>query len=186
MADSLKASKAGLATIDVARRRRGWTKTTTFEWRASANVSLATLKRFWRGAAIDRSAFVAICQTVGIDWREVAEAEIKQDTGFHLPENLPSIKNWVEGSRSIELERLRNYVLDDSSRTITITTVCVVGLAGIGKTTLANQLIRYLHSEQTHFKTASWQSLRSRTGKPPRFDSIVDALLFELSNGKLV
>ena len=60
-----------------------------------------------------------------------------------------------------------------------------MGLPGIGKTTLISQLIRQLHTENTPFTCAAWQSLESATGKAPPCDRTIDSLLFTLSNGDI-
>jgi GTPase SAR1 family protein len=63
--------------------------------------------------------------------------------------------------------------------------ISIVGLPGIGKTTLASQLIRQLHTENTPFASVAWQSLQSATSKAPPFDRTIDSLLFTLSNGDI-
>ena len=63
--------------------------------------------------------------------------------------------------------------------------ISIVGLPGIGKTTLISQLIRQLHTEKTPFTSAAWQSLQSATGKAPPCDRTIDSLLFTLSNGDI-
>ncbi|MEM9216132.1 MAG: NB-ARC domain-containing protein [Cyanobacteria bacterium P01_F01_bin.150] len=74
MGQSVKASSQGLSRIDQARQRRGWTKTSTARWWQDAHTSRATLRRFWRQERIQHEAFVAICQTVGVnDWESIAE-----------------------------------------------------------------------------------------------------------------
>ncbi|MBD3559453.1 hypothetical protein H6S82_11350, partial [Planktothrix sp. FACHB-1355] len=49
MSNSLSASTEGLAIVDKARQRRGWTKTSTARWWQDAHTSRATLRRFWQG-----------------------------------------------------------------------------------------------------------------------------------------
>jgi hypothetical protein len=75
MARSLRATAAGLAYIDQARRRKGWTKTWTSAWWESAYTSQATLRRFWRGLAIQREPFILICEAVGVEWETIADLE---------------------------------------------------------------------------------------------------------------
>ncbi len=109
--------------------------------------------------------------------------EGRHTQGFALPEKLAPVRNWV--GRSQELDTLKAQIFDPDTRAITITAVCVVGLAGIGKTTLASQLVRQLSAEKAPFVAAAWESLRSVTGKPPRFDGILDSLLLTLSNSEI-
>ncbi|MEM9004625.1 MAG: WD40 repeat domain-containing protein [Cyanobacteria bacterium P01_F01_bin.86] len=71
MADSLRASEAGLQVIDQARRAKRWRKTAE-AWCAAAFTSRATLNRFWGGKSIRSDTFIAICNAVNVDWETVA------------------------------------------------------------------------------------------------------------------
>ena len=74
MAQSVRASAQGLAIANQARQRRGWTKTSTARWWQEAHTSRATLRRFWRGERIQQGAFIAICNTVGLEnWQTIAD-----------------------------------------------------------------------------------------------------------------
>jgi class 3 adenylate cyclase len=76
MAVTLKASEQGLAIIEQAIRRKGWTKTHTSSFWDAAYTSQATLRRFWRGIAIQKDTFIAICKAVGIEnWQAIAQLE---------------------------------------------------------------------------------------------------------------
>jgi hypothetical protein len=104
MASSLRASATGLACVDQARRRKGWTKTWTAAWWESAYTSQATLRRFWRGMAIQREPFIAICEAVGIHWETIADLGAEAEVNAPRPE--PSFLNseingdpWSEGDR---------------------------------------------------------------------------------------
>ena len=80
MAISLRASELGLKLVDLARRKKGWTKTDEALCRV-AETSSATLKRFWRGLPIKQETFVAISQALDVEnWEElVAESEIHEE-----------------------------------------------------------------------------------------------------------
>lgn len=97
---------------------------------------------------------------------------------FALPEKIAPVTHWV--GRSDEIDTLKSQILHPEIRA-----VCIVGLGGIGKTTLASQLVRQLQAENAHFTVAAWETLRSPTGKAPRFDTIIDSLLLALSNGEI-
>ena len=72
MAASLKASPSGLRIIDVARSKKGWNKA-DYAWCDAANVSMATLKRFWQCQAIAQDSFVRICAAAECNWEEIIE-----------------------------------------------------------------------------------------------------------------
>jgi len=131
-----------------------------------------------------------------------AIADIPQDgqtdRTFPLPENLPPVRNWVQ--RTKEIDTLKTLITappltNESPPPAPPLTkgglggvpiaISIVGLPGIGKTTLISQLIRQLHTEKTPFTCAAWQSLQSATGKAPPFDRTIDSLLFTLSNGDI-
>lgn len=78
MTDTLRASEQGLQIVELARRRKGWTRTSSPIWWQDANTSRATLRRFWRGIAIASDTFVAICEAVGIrNWQTIADERLE-------------------------------------------------------------------------------------------------------------
>jgi uncharacterized protein YjbI with pentapeptide repeats len=75
MAKTIAASACGLHRVDRARRKKMWTKSEK-AWAELVPTSVATLRRFWAGLAIQVDTFQAICETVGIkDWESVADFE---------------------------------------------------------------------------------------------------------------
>ena len=77
MAATLKATAAGLALVDQARRKKGWTKTEQ-AWADLATTSPATMRRFWAGMAVQSTTLRAICAAVGIeDWKRIVEEPIR-------------------------------------------------------------------------------------------------------------
>jgi|694.fasta_scaffold34313_10 hypothetical protein len=208
MAGLLRASEEGLKIINLARRNPGWNKADEL-WCQAALTSKATLKRFWTHKQIRRETFIDICKAVGINnWEDIIDRnDIKQtelllaaaiadipldsenDKNFPLPENLPPVRNWV--NRIKELDILKTLITDPAPPLTkgglggVPIAISIVGLPGIGKTSLISQLIRQLHTENTCFTAVVWQSLESATGKAPPFDRIIDSLLFTLSNGDI-
>ena len=72
MVVTLRASKDGLATVEMLRKKKGWTKAEDAWWQL-ALVGKAALRRFWRREKIIKQNFVSICETVGANWEEIAD-----------------------------------------------------------------------------------------------------------------
>jgi WD40 repeat protein len=75
MANSLIATLEGLEKIDRARKRMGWNKTAKVWLSSAGEISKSTLDRFWSQKPIRHDNFVAICQSVGVDWESVADLD---------------------------------------------------------------------------------------------------------------
>lgn len=164
MANSVRASTVGLAIVDQARQRHGWTKTSTARWWQDAHTSRATLRRFWQGERIQQEIFIALCQTVGIDcWETIVAAD-----DFTLPPPSSTAKtdtakiDWDEApdvecfyGRSQELQQLEQWIVSDHCSIVTIN-----GMAGTGKTALVLALAERLQAE---FDGFIWRSLHSTT-----------------------
>ncbi|XZN99901.1 MAG: tetratricopeptide repeat protein [Microcoleus sp.] len=208
MAVTLRASENGLKKIERLRIIKGWSRREK-AWYELAYTSESTLRRFWKKQPISYENFVKICTVIDANWQDIFDdspaglleaqdipaansvhkvaiahpSQAQQQKSFALPEKIAPVRNWV--GRSREIDTLKSQILDPQTRAISITAVCLVGLAGIGKTTLASQLIRQLQAENAPFTAAAWETLRSSTGKAPRFDSIIDSLLLTLSHGEI-
>jgi uncharacterized protein YjbI with pentapeptide repeats len=75
MAATIRASTKGLEEVDLARRKKGWTKSEE-AWAGLAITSVATLRRFCAGQPIQTKTFQEICKAVGIiDWESIADFE---------------------------------------------------------------------------------------------------------------
>ena len=138
MADSLRASKQGLEKVDQARRLKGWAATAT-AWCQAAQTSAATIKRFRRGIAIQQASFVAICKAVGIqNWEDIVDRNTQSSskaTGNFFAYD----DDWV--GREPLIADLRQK-LEGHNRVLILT-----GIAGIGKTALAERLTIELQEE---------------------------------------
>jgi hypothetical protein len=171
MADTLKASEIGLTIVDDARRRKHWTKTETVQWRTDANVSHATLKRFWRGCFIDRVAFVSICNAVGVDWQDIVEQEVAQPASAFLPEATATdnSESSVQTGLFIPNQRCRivwgrdslaTEILDRLQDANNLPIICLWGGPGYGKTELAAQVARQ-SINNGGFSDVLWVTARS-------------------------
>ncbi|HEY9837834.1 MAG TPA: ATP-binding protein, partial [Vampirovibrionales bacterium] len=172
MSKSLKASMEGLAIADRARKRLGWTKTSTARWWQDAHTSRATLRRFWHGDRIQRDIFIAICTAVGIsDWEAIAE-QCEPDFDPAIPES-PPIRDWQEApdldsffGRDRELAQLEQWIP-------TAKLILIFGMGGIGKTALA---LAFADTIQLQFQGVIWRSLHHS----PSVEALLDSLLSTL------
>jgi hypothetical protein len=127
---SLRASKAALEQIDRARKNKKWTKQAAI-WCDTAQISEATLKRFWRRIPIQDDAFVNICQAVGItDYESLID---------HSPVGKSEIEFSVYDDRWVGRELLIKTVYDRLQSPCRI--LLLLGVTGIGKTALAERLV---------------------------------------------
>jgi hypothetical protein len=176
MSNSLKASTAGLAIVDKARQRLGWTKTSTARWWQDAHTSRASLRRFWQGDRIQKEIFIAICQAVGIhDWESIAQthdADSEELSTQYLDWNqAPDVEGFY--GRQQELQQLEQWILGDrQGRGVAhrCKLITIVGIAGIGKTALALALADRI---QLQFDGLIWRSLHAA----PSLVSLLDGLL---------
>jgi len=173
MQNSLSASTAGLAIVDKARQRRGWTKTSTARWWQDAHTSRATLRRFWQGDRIQKEIFIAICQAVGINnWEAVADTTEIDDPILDLAtpyldwNEAPDIESFY--GRTQELAQLEQWITSADGKIINI-----VGIGGIGKTALALAIADRIQSQ---FNWLIWRSLQTAPSLISLLDSLVNAL----------
>lgn len=101
MAISLRASAYGLQMVDIARRKKGWSKGES-NWSDEAKISDTTLKRFWARKSIKRESFIAICKAVNLDWDEI------MDSSGYNSTSIPKIKIVNEGLADKKSRPLKN------------------------------------------------------------------------------
>jgi NB-ARC domain len=156
---SLRASAAGLEQIDRERRLRGWRKQSVI-WSIEANVSIATLKRFWKQIGISYDLFISIVESVGIkDWKTVAELDFpepERSMPHLILHEMPEPPQLC--GRTEEMIQLFNLVMQTRL-------MFLWGMGGIGKTSLAAQLVENLaNPDRPHpsaFKRIIWRSLHA-------------------------
>ncbi len=130
--------------------------------------------------------------------------DTQTDRTFALPDNIPPVWNWLD--RTKEIHVLKTLITDPAPPLskgglggvpitdpapplskgglggVPIAAIALVGLPGIGKTTLISQFIRQLQTENNPFVAVAWQSLEFVKNQAPQFDWFVDSLLSALSS----
>lgn len=134
MAVSVAASKRGLDKIDLARKKKGLTKIALCEL---ANTSPETLKRLWRGKAIQQDIFENLCQVLGIDdWEELVDSNPTQEPAVCM-------EFYVYDEKWVGREKLISELAEKLSSGV-CRILLLVGITGIGKTALAEKLVEEL------------------------------------------
>lgn len=181
MAPTLKASEAGLKQIQQARKERGWTidyeewllaashlMAPDREWRLGGpyadGCSESTWKRFLRGEKVGAGAFKAFCKVLGCDWRAVVERD--DVLGLQMDPGLAGVPDVTVGcDRLSELTTLNQWVLQDNCRLIAI-----LGMGGMGKSTLAVHLANQLKEQ---FDRVIWRSLHQAPSITDQLDKLL-------------
>jgi hypothetical protein len=144
MAASLRASVSGLEIVDRARRKKGWNKQAKI-WAKQYN-----LKRFWSAIPIDRDTFIEICKAVGIEnWEDIVDNSPLSQTDSRA-EFFACDDAWV-GRKDLISELAQK--VQGSCRLLIL-----LGIAGIGKTALAEKLAVELQDDGRKFHQENFEN----------------------------
>ena len=134
MSISYRLSGEGYSRVEQARKKKGW-RAQDIRWRAEANVSLSTLKRFREHrVGIHESCFSALCRAIGIDdWEAQAEQTGAEKIDDELLLSAYESGVWVGREHLIPplIKKLK-----EGCRLLAVT-----GITGIGKTAFAERLL---------------------------------------------
>ncbi|GAB4383475.1 MAG: NB-ARC domain-containing protein [Elainellaceae cyanobacterium] len=129
-----------------------------------------TVSKFFNGKPVDRANFEDICNRLGLDSKEIAasiadslpdEQPSQPFSSEAQPNDRPALhQDWGEApevstlyGRTNELTTLNHWITQDRCRL-----VAILGMGGMGKTTLAVKLAEQIQDE---FEYVIWRSLRN-------------------------
>ena len=186
MPRSIKAHPNCFDTLRIAIKRNGFPTQRALSERAG--YSLATVKKFLGGKPVDFATFTELCETLNLDWEEIAdlgnqlppEPARPQRTSSQAPKP-SSAQDWggvvdvsIFHGRSAELKTLEEWIVRDRTRLVALS-----GLDGVGKTTLTAKLT---HSIADQFDYLIWRSLKNA---PPMQETILNLLNFFLEQSEM-
>jgi WD40 repeat protein len=168
-----------IGTVKAAVRARFHTQRELSE---ELKLALATVSNFLNGKPVDRAIFEEICTKLSLHWKEIA-APLEEsplppvEPMFPVFDRLSTRQDWGEApevstfyGRVDELATLEQWIRHDRCRLIAI-----LGMGGMGKTTLAVKLAEQVQDE---FEYVIWRSLLNA----PPIDEVLTDLIQFLSN----
>ncbi|MCL1466829.1 NB-ARC domain-containing protein [Argonema galeatum] len=178
---TLKASQQGLAKIRQARTKRGW-PVSDRKWLEEASlvlginwenkgyladgISEGTWSRFLAGKCpINTDAFHAYCEVLGLNWEDIVDRDRVRCQDW---DSAPDVS--VFYGRLEELATLEEWIVKNRCRLIAL-----VGMGGIGKTSLAAKIAAQIQDE---FEFLIWRSLHDA----PSIEHLLYDLIQFLSN----
>ncbi len=157
MPRSLKIRHDCIDQVNVAVTRNGYPSQRSLAH--DTGLALATVSKFLTGKAVNYASFEELCRRLNLDWREISTphrhpTHPRNITYKSAKKNtlIPAIDVSVFYGRVEELTQLKTLILEDGCRLVT-----VLGMGGVGKTTLATQLATEI---QDQFDYVIWRSLQ--------------------------
>jgi len=148
---ALKASKNGIEVAKQALKRFGMSQT-SLKLVKEACTAEGTLRRFWRRIPIQAQTFMSICRALDLCWEQIVDIDfgVPVETRIDWGE-APYIDDSIFYGREEKLMELQKYFLNQPRRLLML-----LGLGGIGKTTLA---VKSVEQNFDKFKYVIWRSL---------------------------
>lgn len=188
MARSLRVHPNQIERVKLSVRRNGYLTQRSLS--ETLGLALSTVSNFLTGKPVDRAVFVDLCAHLSLEWQDIAETEsfsepvdVVQSPAVAVGENIQPLSryDWKEApdisafvGRNQELDCLHEWIVRDQCHLIAL-----LGLGGVGKTTLTVKLAEQAQSE---FKFLMWRSLRNT----PPIHTLLTELISFLSDQQAV
>jgi WD40 repeat protein/DNA-binding Xre family transcriptional regulator len=176
MSRSLRVDQNQIGAVKAAVRARFHTQRELSE---ELGVALATVSNFLNGKPVDRAIFEELCTKLSLHWKDIAAPPEEPPPLPALPtvgvaDRPITRQDWGEApevstfyGRIDELSTLEQWITHDRCRLIAI-----LGMGGMGKTTLAVKLAEQVQDE---FEYVIWRSLLNA---PPIDEILTDLIQF--------
>lgn len=157
MSRSLRVGKQHIEKVKLALKRNSFPSQRALA--IDLGLALSTVSRFLTGKPVDYATFVDICEQLGLDWQAIADlGHTTPPTITEKPSPHTTKQDWEElidvslfCGRTKELSTLQQWIVDQNCRL-----VAVLGMGGMGKTTLVTKLAQQI---QESFECLIWRSL---------------------------
>ncbi len=173
MPRSLRVRQDCVGIVKLAVRRNGFLSQQALA--EELGLARSTVVNFLTGKPVDRSVFEDICLRLSLNSQEIAETNLdskiidSQKSGRETIKQSRDLRGAPDISvffgRGLEIETLERWILQEQCKLVT-----VLGVGGIGKTTLS---VKLAHRIEGSFEYIIWRSLRNA---PP-----LEALLLDLT-----
>ncbi len=146
MSRSLKVAPKSIEEVKLSIKRRGYPSQRAFA--IELGLSRDTVSRFLNGKPVDYLNFVEISEQLGLKWQDLTDLA-NEGNGFQDWGDASAVPEFF--GRTDELKRLKTWIVKDSCRV-----VAILGMAGIGKSSLSVKLAEDIQNE---FEYVIWRSL---------------------------
>ncbi|NJN21391.1 MAG: hypothetical protein HC812_09650 [Leptolyngbya sp. RL_3_1] len=136
----LRLSTKGLQQVDARLKQLGWRKQSPC-WAEVAKVAVITLKRFRGRERLTTDSFQAICRALDLDWRSLSESGYPQRQQDPQPPPSPTETGFELGEKWVHRDVIFPALVERLQQGCRV--LVIMGIAGVGKTVLAEQLSRH-------------------------------------------
>ncbi|MCC5661378.1 hypothetical protein LC608_31380 [Nostoc sp. XA010] len=176
MSRSLKVRQDYIGKVKLAVRRNGFLSQQALA--EELGLARSTVVNFLTGKSVDRAIFEEICEKLSLDCTDIAELEplcssvinstVEVATNRLGLAEAPDVATFY--GRMQELARLEQWILHEKCRL-----VALLGVGGIGKTTLS---VKLAHQIKDNFEYVIWRTLQNA----PPVEEILAELIHFFSN----